>query len=552
MNFAIAKTMIREQFQRTLPILVLCLGLSTVLCLLQYTGLWWESLGSGADVSPDLEFTGFTIFLVHAIGIMALLYCHSDERDMKVTMPAYLLRLPVRTIDLVIWRMGYGLFCVAVIGIGSSGVHYLFFGAEMEAAFAFWTPFLIGISTFAMLQALAWSIGARGIVMLVLTTPIVLLLARWLVGFELNPEPFDPTRHTAGAILSTLAVSFLVAYVGVRTRRREGFDISRILGALPAIIARDRAVALPPFTSPEEAMRWFEWRRQSRMLPLLVCGASIFFVIIVLTSLDINPSTPRSTVLAAYGEIVAGICFFMLGLTTATFGAYCCFQNQRLQIGPQKTFLFIRPVSTKAIANARLVVALRSVVISMVPLILVCAVAVLLAARSGTSTDPSVLPAFVDKHMGLSGAGIALLLFFGMFAITWCVQWFGNLLAPLAVLGIVSLFQLAVVGNDYHRVEEDYLFGITGLVLFAASAFAGYMAHQRDLVEKKSLYVALAAWPLLAVGFSMLLHWGQYVNNGSSPYELLLHNTSNVLAFAVLPIAPLVTVPLFMHYARHR
>ncbi len=72
----------------------------------------------------------------------------------------------------------------------------------------------------------------------------------------------------------------------MRTRRREGFDISRILGALPSIFARDRGVDCPPFTSPEEAMRWFEWRRQSRMLPVLVCGVSIFFVITILNLVD--------------------------------------------------------------------------------------------------------------------------------------------------------------------------------------------------------------------------------------------------------------------------
>ena len=36
MNLAIARAMLREQFHRTLPIVIFCLGFSTVLCLLQY------------------------------------------------------------------------------------------------------------------------------------------------------------------------------------------------------------------------------------------------------------------------------------------------------------------------------------------------------------------------------------------------------------------------------------------------------------------------------------------------------------------------------------
>lgn len=546
MNFAIAKTMLLEQFQRTLPILVLCLGISTVLCLLHYTGLWLERRVTGAHVSPDLELIGFTVFLAHAIGFLALLYCHCDERDMKVTMPTYLLRLPVRTIDLVIWRMGYGLFCVAVIGIGSSAVHYLLFGAEMESAFAFWTPCLIGVTTFAMFQALAWSVGAKGIVMLIFAIPIVLKLSDWL-GFTFDHEPFDPSRYTTEIVLSLLAVSFLVAYVSVRTRRKEGFDISRLLSALPSKFTSDRGVDRPPFTSPEEAMRWFEWRRQGRMLPVLVLGGSIFLGISALASLEISSAQyPRSTMLAFYGELVAVMCYAALGLAATTLGAYCFFQNQRLQLGSLKTFLFIRPVSTKAIANARLDVVFRSVVVSMVPLVLACAVAVLLSARS---TEPTGLTAIVD--MGVGGVGVALLMFFGMLAAVWCVQWFGNLLALLSALGIGSLFLLAFIDFDSGRVEA-LLFWITAIVLFTASALLIYMARQRDLLENKSLYFALAAWPLLVLGFSMLLHWDHYINNGGSLYGLLLHNTSTVLTFAVLPLAPLATVPLVMQYARHR
>lgn len=174
MSLSIATAMLREQFQRTLSIVLVGLVISTVLCLLQYVSLAWEGRVSVADGSPEM------VIIPIGLVVIALLYCHSDERDLKMTMPAFLLRLPVRTIDLVAWRMSYGLLCVGVIAIWSSGVQYLAFGAAVEAHFAFWTPFLIATTMFAVLQALAWSFGGNGILALLVGEPVVLLFAIWL------------------------------------------------------------------------------------------------------------------------------------------------------------------------------------------------------------------------------------------------------------------------------------------------------------------------------------------------------------------------------------
>ena len=51
-----------------------------------------------------------------------------------------------------------------------------------------------------------------------------------------------------------------------------------------------------------------------------------------------------------------------------------------------------------------------------------------------------------------------------------------------------------------------------------------------------------------AAGFWTFLNWDniQY----GEPYDYA--HLAEIISFAVLPIAPLVTVPLLMHYARHR
>ena len=543
MSLSIATAMLREQFQRTLPIVLVGLVVSTVLCLLQYVTLAWEGRVSVADGSPEM------VIIPIGLVVIALLYCHSDERDLKMTMPAFLLRLPVRTIDLVVFRMSYGLLCVGVIAIWSAGVQYLAFGAAVEAHFAFWTPFLIATTMFAVLQALAWSFGGNGILALLVGEPVFLLFAIWL-GWELPTQPFDASRYTAARVLGTLAGSFLVAYAGVRIRRRDGLDISAIPNGLFSRLARHRDVDRPPFASPEEAMRWFEWRRQARMLPVLVLAGSLFLGSVVLTVVGpgFGQSSWSTTLAFASGPV--SVAFLnALGITAALFGAYCFFQNHRLQTGPQKTFLFIRPVSTKTLATARVVVALRSSVASLVPLVLAYVVTVLLMARLEDSTG---MPAVIESSTGLGGLGVAAVLLCGALAAVWCLQWFGNVAAFLSLLGVGSAVLWVMSGFDDTRlvpVSPPALW-IGTFMLFAGCAYLFFAAFRRDLVEKRGLLIALAALPFLFIGFSTLLSLDGYADGGF--LRIWAPIRSRLLAFAVLPLAPLATVPLFMHLARHR
>ena len=545
MSLSIATAMLREQFQRTLPIVLVGVVVSTVLCLLQYVTLAWEGRVSVADGSPEM------VIIPIGLVVIALLYCHSDERDLKMTMPAFLLRLPVRTIDLVAWRMSYGLLCVGVIAIWSSGVQYLAFGTAVEAHFAFWTPFLIATTMFAVLQALAWSFGGNGILALLVGEPVVLLFAIWL-GWELPTQPFDPSRFTAARVLSTLAASYLVAYAGVRIRRHDGLDLSAIPTGLFSRLARHRDVDRPPFASPEEAMRWFEWRRQARMLPVLVLAGSLFLGSVVLTLA--GPSIGQSAwsmTLAVSGGLVSVAFLNTLGITAALFGAYCFFQNHRLQTGPQQTFLFIRPVSTKTLATARVVVALRSSVVSLVPLVLAYVVTVLFVARVDDSTG---MPAVIESSTGLGGLGVATVLLCGALAAVWCLQWFGNVAAFLSLLGVGSAVLWVISGFDDTRLRLDPasspVLWIGTFLLFAGCAYLFFAAFRRDLVEKRILVIALAALPFLFIGFSTLLSLDGYSDGGY--LRIWAPIRSRLLAFAVLPLAPLATVPLFMHLARHR
>lgn len=547
MNIAIGKAMLREQFQRTQLILILSLGIGAVPCLILYVVRRFEAAVSGGAVMPDTELAVFSIFWAYLVGILGLLYCHSDARDIELNIPSYLLRLPVRTFDLVLFRMGYGLLCVALIGIWGSGVQYLLFGEKMEVIFTFWTPMLIGVTAFALLQALAWCIGGSGFGVIV-TALIINLLVDWLV-FDFDSELGDMTGTMTGDAVSLVAISFLAAYVGVRTRRREGFDVSRALGPLFSIFARDRGVDRAPFASPEEAMRWFEWRRQGRMLPTIVLCGSIVFSIIALAQLPaaLSGQYPWNTAMTIYSVAIAMAFYTALGATALFFGSYTFFQNQRIQLGAQKTFLFIRPVSTKDLASARIAATLRSVLITVPPFVIVCAITVFFAARSD---DLNGFPGFVQERIGLEGAAIAVLLLLGFTAAIWCAQWFGNILASLAILaGPAILFSILFeAGIVSEATGNIYTARIFSAIAIPGCVYLFYLAHRRGHLKTKHALIAVATLPFLLTGWFTFMNWDNILN--AEPYEFT--RIAHILPFAILPILPFATVPLIMQYARHR
>lgn len=215
--------------------------------------------------------------------------------------------------------------------------------------------------------------------------------------------------------------------------------------------------------------------------------------------------------------------------------------------------MFIRPVSTKQIAQARIAVVLQSVVISMFPFLLAYAVAILLSIGD---TEPTEYTQHFKEHMELGGVGMALLLC-GLFAILWCFQWLGNLLALGTVLstaslaGLILLFFIDVEASREEALVTASAFWMTACISIAVGTYAFYRAFQSDLVEKKNLYVALAAWPVLVAGFAVCLNPDRFIRGGGLS-ELALHEVGALLVFAVLLIVPLGTVPLALQYARHR
>ncbi len=554
MNPTIVKALLSEQFKRTFPILVLSAGISVVSSLIAYLDYRRIENPIHSDLVSASEIALGGIVLAHFCAIVAFLYCYSDDRDLRLTMPAHLLRLPVRTGELVFWRMGYSVVCMAMLGLLSSSCFYALFSSEigsnetMADYLPFWIPMLAGVTIFVCLQALAWTVGGSGAGVTGVAGGLYILTLSLVNDFEFTL--IDPEMYKGLAIPVLLAIALCVSWAGVALRRRGSLDLENVFGGRLPALSLHRDGELRPFESAEAAMRWFEWRRQGWNFPVFVALLSITFAIFairtnsVIETLEWSPDQVRAFV----SQVVAIAFYTALGLAVFMFGAYALFQNQRIQLGPEKSFLFIRPVSTRSLALARTTVALRSLLLAIVPMCIVSLVTIYLALQID---EKSGVGAMIERYGSLQAFIIALFLLLGLCGALWCVYWSGNGLAVLMIFAIPMIVMQTIPAFDSLSPDqvETYALGVTALVTIPTTLYLFYRARRERLLDVKALLPWIVAWPFVLGGFLTFANW---VNLQDGNPFVLFGESVPVLAVAMVPILPLATVPLIMQYARHR
>jgi hypothetical protein len=216
-------------------------------------------------------------------------------------------------------------------------------------------------------------------------------------------------------------------------------------------------------------------------------------------------------------------------------------QNNRTQSAASNGFFFVRPLSTRDLATARLLAVLRSVGIGVGVIALVSALLL----------GPSLL-----FHGASLGMFIIACVLYAAFA--FGLIWWGNV---AAFGGLVAAVSLAVVGYiyAYHGVTGDWGFvenppndwhvwGWLGIMVLTLVGCVVH-AHRRDLINRRATIAATAFWNLLL--FLMLSkYFGLLPGSERFFGDPDLQPLS--VAAAILGIAPFATVPLVMQWARHR
>ena len=449
--------------------------------------------------------------------------------------PARLYAMPIRTSSLVAWQMLPSMVLVALESLASTAC----WNAAFDLNWPLWGPALFAAVGVAAIQAVLWS--AEKSAWLPLAVGIVgAILGLWFKSrygpmFSLPTHPWVAVTTTdVFALLTFAGLSYYGAVVGV-ARRRCGEP----LPSLGMIAWIERVCDPPPevgapFTTPEQAHFWFEWRRKGRVMP-----ATVVFGMVI--GLGIWVLFNRELLDLFEGFVAGGAMLTLmgfLGFALAIVGP----NDQTFEMGH---FLATRPLTNTEMSRTLLKVLAKSVLIAWtiwaVPFVILTAV---LFAK-GVIPPVEILNDWGWWYFPMTLLGCwTVVSVFASIAMTGrsalLAQLILGLFALMVGLGLFYNYALPVSAQR----NFDHGVGVAaGMVLALGTVWAFVSARRRALIGLPTVYAAFSVWTMLSglIALDWMLH----------PARSLLRGVFGVL-LATLVVAPLATAPLALAWNRNR
>jgi len=447
--------------------------------------------------------------------------------------PARMFTLPVTTRALVGWPMLYGTAATASLWLATVLFVLLPFGVDLPLIW----PGLLGAVFLAWTQVLMWMpYGLPGL--------RVIVAVLWLVSLDavvLLAIHYEATEPQMMAFLAPqLPLAYLAACFAVARARRGDVPDWRGIFARRGQLADLLPSRRDHFSSPARAQAWLEWRRQGWRLPAWMALLLPFELALLFIAGDDRPEVVFYTLL---GVLLTPP--FMAAFATATLS--------------KTAYDATRPSTSAALVAAKLEVALRSTLAAW--LLVVIAIPF---ALTFSSTWPVVIERtiqWVEAEGTLRAAAIVLLVFLGLFGLTW-KQLVQNLylgltgrervvkasvlfaLACLVVFGpivgwILSLYVMALATKALPWIAA----ALVGLKLSAAASVATRLRRQR-LLDDRTLVTVAAGWLVVVLALYGLLAW--LVTTPLIPRYFLA-----LVAVLAIPLARLSAAPLALAGNRH-
>lgn len=383
-----------------------------------------------------------------------------------------------------------------------------------------------------------WSFG-------ILSATFIALLLLIPAAYQDTPEPslIPITALFVGVCLWTSSAI-------VSLRRAGRWDLP---GWLPGRTAQSLSAArsLPPFKSPLAAQRWFEARQaRTALIAIYVSLAGVIGLVGVVPRIGVQrfyeDYSATDRLLWAAGNY--GMTFSYTMLLTAVFGgAVVMFQNFRMQLGPMRAFLCVRPMSTTDLARARVEAAL----IQFGLLFGTTAFFTIVLFSAWLLIDHTNPATGAVEEWGLAGLVPRMLLsLFAVAVIAWAGYWTGNVLVGAlgytAIVGILWTF-FYTTRSELSTLDERTI--ILTLATIAASVLYAIAIRHRVLSASRlcaSLGIALLATFTLPY---MGMWYAVFSRNDLPGYSSSLPYAGMVALLLALPVA---TVPLTIQAIRHR
>ena len=519
-------------------------GLRTLVMLALVAALLGQVLPAGPAVLMIGEIASLLLMFAYYYLLSICVYGENHLSGNAAGFPTRLFTLPVRTHVLVAWPMLYGASAAVLLWFWVTRLIMIPCGMTRTAE---WWPALLLAALLTAFQAVCWTFVRSPLLRLVVAIlglpSLVMIGAYYAASHSLHVTEVE----LSWGMSALIGVSYLVAVAGVaRTRRGDRLSwawLREFAGrAVPRLPGGARA-----FTSPTAAQRWLEVRRNGWMLPVFVG----FFLLMLFWATALPLSRDEvARVVAAIVFVPALLAFFVgFGMGKTSFWA------RDLQL---TSFMATRPLSSMALANAKLYAAAISTLITFV---LVLVLAPLWAVLTGNADVVRELceglvrdePAW---RLGILAPAVAL----GLSGLIWlqivagmCLSltgrsWVVNTVVLFYVMVAAALIALGSWTNSHPAFFDTLLvvLGWLGGALFLLKAgAAAWIWRQPGLWREKAAVRLIALWLAIAACLVLVL----YTVMPESPVPRILVALFVVLA---LPLTRLTALPAAIAWNRHR
>ncbi len=506
--------------------------LISLLAAVPLAWIWLDRLDPLTAASDDTYAVLLRAFMVMASMVfMGLAFTWKEgPHSLQFRVPPRLFALPVRTPTLAFTLFSAKLLSFfAFVGLFALAAGHIAFDNPIAlwqpvAAFdlfrmqMLFTPTAAAMSAAAFL-AIAWCPPALRILAILLVLPTL-----WWAPTSLSGTLF--------CLPLVLFISFGVALLGIHTDRRgsAGLVPTRLAGLPLLDFGRKR-----PFRSPVHAQAWYDYKSRTRRLPW------IFLALFVLLLLPLVPTEDLADPadwfdkehMFVIAPVAAALAALILGLLLSAM-------DYREHVSGLSSFTFTRPLKTRRLGAARLragaaaIAYTFGVIALMAGILLTC---VLLGSQK-ERPRPEIM-SILHPYVALPSLVLWI-------ALCWSLIWLVPQLLLLVALplepALLQLYRL----SQTHPNHEFRLILTYALLLLATWTTLVAILWRRRLITRRNVAAFFAAWASIVILFIGPMFYIVY--DDPEGLEILAFT----IIYALAPLLPFATVPLTLHWFRHR
>jgi hypothetical protein len=429
----------------------------------------WSDIRLLNDIREPIYFSwgllvlGFSVFLI---------FCDSITTEITAAHPSYTFTAPARVSVLAWTRLTVrallmaALLATMVVGHGVMGGYWESLDSRQGFVFSYGPVIL-----FILVQAIVWSqpmVGWLGVAALLggLIGGLIALISRENV----------PVYYVAPMLAAAYAWAWAMVYA----------DRHHLTPPFTRVGVRFSSDSKTPFASPHHAQAWLEGRTALRWMVALPA------VIVVAAGLALGGlyAPELDSVLAiatAAGMMAAVVCAFGVGF----YLLYCP--------DPYRNFVMVRPITTSALARAKLYAGMR--VFGLFLLTVGVPAALYLAA--------TMVGQGADTGNVLVADGLYVM-FFGYIGLIWLFLFIGRAMIILTVLTYVTVL---LVGLPLTLIAEDEIAVSLSLTLLTLGGWYGlYRWMCWEKLPSAGLFIGVVlGGGLLLSGVAVALDLTRYV-----------------------------------------